>query len=415
MFYGWRVVGVCFTAALFVWGFGVFGASVYLAELTQAHGWSVSLVSGAVTVYYLTNAFSATVTGSAIDRFGPRPIFIAGALMLGGGIAALGRIDSPWQLYLCFVVMGLGYSALGLTGITASVAPWFERHQGRSVAIALMGASLGAVLLIPLLVASIQHVGFALAVFGSGCLMIAVMVPLSAIVLRHRAPRDIGLGPDGDAMTAPTGGGADAVPPPRWTRATAMRTVALWTVAIGFALGLTVQVGFLTHHVKLAEPLVGAVGAGWLVSATGLAAFFGRLLLARIADRIDLRRFTGGILAVQAVALGLIAWFPGVPSLVGASLVYGFCQGQVTTLSPIIVRREFGAASYGAIYGVAATVIQLSSAFGPSLFGALRDLFGGYDTVLAVAAGFELAAMAVVLAGRSRIRTTAQHKDDSAV
>ena len=55
------------------------------------------------------------------------------------------------------------------------------------------------------------------------------------------------------------------------------------------------------------------------------------------------------------------------------------------------------------------------NAFGPSLFGALRDLFGGYDTVLAVAAGFELAAMAVVLAGRSRIRTTAQHKDDSAV
>ncbi|MFT6581829.1 MAG: hypothetical protein ACJAU6_002270 [Alphaproteobacteria bacterium] len=35
-FYGWRVVGVCFVAAVLTWGFSVFGASVYLAEITRA-------------------------------------------------------------------------------------------------------------------------------------------------------------------------------------------------------------------------------------------------------------------------------------------------------------------------------------------------------------------------------------------
>ncbi len=400
LFYGWRVVAVCFAAAVFTWGFGVFGASVYLSEVTRTHGWSVALVSGGVTVFYLTNVLALTTIGGVIDRFGPRLVFIAGALALGLGVAGIGQVASPWQLCAAFVVMGLGYAALSLTGISAALAPWFERHQGRSVAIALTGASVGAMLVVPLLVLAIERFGFAAAVLGGGCLTAAVMVPLAAVVLRYRHPRELGLAPDGDAPSAPSGSAQHSTPPPRWSRRTAMATSALWTAAAGFALGLLVQVGFLTHHITLAEPVLGVTGAGWLVGATGLAALLGRLLLARIADRIDARRYTAGVLALQAVVLALLALVPGATMLIGASLAYGFCLGQITTLSPIVVRREFGAASFGAIYSVAATVTQFSSAFGPGLYGVLRDLFGGYGPVLAIAAAVELMAMATVLAGR---------------
>ena len=98
----------------------------------------------------------------------------------------------------------------------------------------------------------------------------------------------------------------------------------------------------------------------------------------------------------------LIVIAPGAPVLVVMTFVYGFCLGQITTLSPIIVRREFGAASFGTVYGVAGTVIQLSSAFGPALYGVARDLLGSYPPVLAIAAGFELAALAVILGGGRR-------------
>ena len=103
---------------------------------------------------------------------------------------------------------------------------------------------------------------------------------------------------------------------------------------------------------------------------------------------------------VRLRALALLALAPGTAMLIGASLAYGFCLGQITTLSPIVVRREFGPGAFGAIYGVAATVIQFSSAFGPSLYGVLRDHFGGYGPVLAMAALVELAAMLTLLAGR---------------
>ena len=400
LFYGWRVVAVCFVAAVFTWGFGVFGASVYLSEVTRLHGWSVSLVSGAITAFYLSNALSLTAVGSAVDRFGSRPVFIAGATALGLGVASVGQVALVWQLYAAFVLMGLGYASLSLTGLTATIAPWFERHQGRSVALALMGASFGAMLVVPLLVLAIGRFGFAATVLGGGGLTIAVMVPLAAVVLRYRGPAELGLARDGDAAPAARVAEADAAPVARWSRASAMATLAFWSAAIGFAMGLTVQVGFLTHHVKLAEPTLGTVGAGWLVSATGLAGVLGRLWLARVADRVDLRRYTAAILATQALMLGLIALLPNASALIGGSLVYGFCLGQITTLSPIVVRREFGAASFGAIYSVSATVIALSSAFGPGLYGVLHDLAGGYGPVLGTAAGVELAAMATILVGR---------------
>ncbi len=364
-------------------------------------GWTVALVSGGVTCFYLTNALILTVVGSALDRFGSRPVFIAGAVALGCGVAAMGRVATPWQLYGAFVVIGLGYATLSLTGITTTLSPWFERHLGRSIAIALTGASFGAIVVVPLLVLAITRFGFPAATLGGGCLIVAVLVPLAAVVLRFRRPEELGLSPDGAPAVAHTDA---ARRPPEWTRAAAIRTLAFWSIAAAFALGLAVQVGFFTHQLKLATPLLGLAGAGWLVSATGVANLCGRLVLARIADRVALRRYTGGILLTQGLMLGAIAWHMTVPVLVGASLVYGFCLGQITTLSPIMVRREFGAASYGAIYSSAATVIQLSSAFGPAVYGVLRDAMGGYRPVLGIAAAVELLAMAIVLAGRPGAR-----------
>jgi predicted MFS family arabinose efflux permease len=140
-------------------------------------------------------------------------------------------------------------------------------------------------------------------------------------------------------------------------------------------------------------------GAGLLVSATGVTAFIGRLVLARIVDRVRVRPLAGLIMVAQTSALLAIALWPTVPVLIGASLIYGYGIGHVTTLGPVVVRREFGAAAFGATYGSAATVIQLSSALGPALFGLLRDAFGGYGPGLAIAAAMTLAGCLALMVG----------------
>ena len=399
--HGWRVVAFCFLAAVFTWGLGVFGASVYLHEVTKARGWSVSLVSAGITVFYLTAALILPAVGTAIDRHGSRPVIAGGAVLLALGVAAMGHVAAPWQLYAAFVCTGLGYATMSVIGLSATVAPWFERYQGRAIAMALTGASVGAMVVVPLLTHAIARHGFSATTGGAAVITVMTLVPLALVVLRYRGPAELGLGRDGDATPEARSNAAGGTAP-AWTRADTLRSPALWSVAVGFALGLTAQVGFFTHQVKLAEPILGATGAGWLVGATGLAGLLGRLLLAWLADRIELRPYAAAIFATQALALVLIVIVPGAPVLVAMTFVYGFCLGQITTLSPIIVRREFGAASFGAVYSVAGTVIQLSSAFGPALYGVARDLLGSYPPVLGIAAGFELAALVVVLAGRRR-------------
>lgn len=113
-------------------------------------------------------------------------------------------------------------------------------------------------------------------------------------------------------------------------------------------------------------PVAGTTGASASVSAAAITAFLGRIGLARYSDQIDVRAMVGAVLLVAAGALCTMALMPIPIVLFGASAVFGLTIGNVTTLSPIVVRREFGAAAFGVIYGMAGTGIGLISALGPS-------------------------------------------------
>lgn len=396
MFHGWRVVAACFVIAAFAWALGLFGASVYLQAVTAAHGWPIAEVASAITLFFLVSASIQRLVGRSIDRWGPRPVLSIGAVCMTLGVALIGQVSAPWQLYPCFVLVGIGWSTLSTTGITATVAPWFERHQGRSMTLAIMGASLGAIIGVPLLLFALARLGLGKGLIVTGIVAAALLLPLIWHVLRFRGPADLGVGRDGEARAI--GAAPSAGPTP--VAALGRPRLLLWSAAAGFALALTVQIGFITHHVALAEPLLGTAGAGLLVSATGVTAFAGRLVLARIVDKVDVRGLACLVMALQTLALLAMAVWPTVPVLVVASLIYGYGIGHVTTLGPVVVRREFGAAAFGATYGAAATAIQLTSAFGPALLGFLRDGFGGYGPGLAMASIITTIGCLALFAGR---------------
>ena len=68
---GWRVVLACFLVALFIFGFGLYGHGVYVAELQRLRGWAASLVSGAITLTSCSAAYSQhlhTNSSRSLDR-----------------------------------------------------------------------------------------------------------------------------------------------------------------------------------------------------------------------------------------------------------------------------------------------------------------------------------------------------------
>src|SRR5439155_777447 len=107
-FYGWNVVGATFVMALLSFGLGFYGLSVYVASLQRLHGWSASAVSAPVTVYYVAGALLTIVIGDVYERFGPRLVVAAGSAAMAAGLATLGVVNQPWQLYPAFLVMPAG-------------------------------------------------------------------------------------------------------------------------------------------------------------------------------------------------------------------------------------------------------------------------------------------------------------------
>jgi len=189
LFYGWRVVAACFVIAAFAWALGLFGSSVYLQTVTSAHGWSIGQVSAAITVFFLVSAAIQRPVSKAITRHGPRPVLITGVFSIALAVAMIGQASEPWQLYPCFALLGIGWATLSTTGISATVAPWFERHQGRSVTLAIMGASVGAILGVPLLLQVLQRLGLGLGLCAAALVAALVLLPLIGWVLRFREPR----------------------------------------------------------------------------------------------------------------------------------------------------------------------------------------------------------------------------------
>jgi hypothetical protein len=101
------------------------------------------------------------------------------------------------------------------------------------------------------------------------------MLPIAIGVMR-RGPETFALGPDGDPPRlthAP-------MPAPECSASDALRTWRFWSVSAPFALGLTAQVGVLTHLVSVVTPVLGAGGGARALSATTAAAVAGRLATA---------------------------------------------------------------------------------------------------------------------------------------
>jgi MFS family permease len=348
-----------------------------------------------VTLFYVVSALLLIPVGTGIKRYGPRPVIALGGVALAGGVIAIGRATMPWEAYLAFLFMGIGWAGLSSTAMATTLAPWFERHQGRAVSIASLGASVGGMIGAPALLFGIARIGFASTTVAAGGIAVTVVVLLAVLLLRNR-PQDLGLFPDG----VPSKSVATVIDMPNWTLATVLSTPALRGVMATFGIGMMVQIGFLTHQVTLLAQSVDPLAVSMTVSSTAASALAGRLALARFADEIDARVTTAVVLLIAAGSLAAMGLFP-VPSVrIGASIVFGLTVGNVTTLSPIIVRREFGARAFGMVFGVASCGIQLAAALGPSLYGLLRDSFGSYEPALIGAAALDVAAAVVAIAGR---------------
>jgi MFS family permease len=395
---GWRVVLACFLMALFLFGFALYGQGVYLVELQRLNGWPPALISGASTLSFLLANIFATFTNELVARLGARRLVLLGIAALAASMTLLAWATAPWQLYLAFILMSLGWIGMGTIVIAMVVSLWFVRRRGLAISLAFTGASSGGVIVTPLLVLLVEWFGFPAAMLTGAAIMVAVLVP---VALAWIGPPSIG---------APAEARIDASSPAQMSsaaddmsRAKLMRSMAFWTISIPFALALVAQIGFIVHQIALLEPKIGRANAGLAVSVMTFMAIAGRLGLGMVVDRFDPRLVTAASFAGQAVALLIILQSDAVPIVLAACALFGLSVGNLITLPPLIIHREFSAASFVVVMGLSNAVSGTIGALGPGLVGLVRSWMGDYDTALALCMALELIA-AVIVIQRSLLR-----------
>jgi MFS family permease len=400
---GWSVVLACFCAATFAWGFGFYGQSVYLADLHATRGWPASLIASATTVYYLAGALLLTRVHRAIELCGPRILLAFGSVILGIGAIGLSRVQAPWQLYLCSIVMAIGWACTTTTAIATTLVHWFDRRRGLALSLALNGASAGGFIVAPLLVRLVHRMGLAQAVTLLVAAGLAIVLPMVLAGVARMTPDDLSVGlrdrsdavrDDAARLTAYVG------------QAQALRSLHFWTVALPFALALAAQVGFIVHQVAFLLPRLGSDGAGNAIAATAIAAAVGRLGFAPLIDRLNQRLASAASFASQAFGLGLMLVLPDQPvALYGGSVVFGLSVGNVITLPALIVQREFAPQSFSLVIGLSSMVGQSTLAFGPTLLGVVHDATGGYGAAIGLCIALQLVGAVMVLGVRRPINS----------
>ena len=398
-FYGWNVVGATFVMALFSFGLGFYGLTVYVATLQRLHGWSASAVSAPVTVYYIAGALVTTAIGDVYERLGPRAVVTAGSVAMAAGIAALGVVTQPWQLYPAFLVMSVGWGAMSGASINIILAPWFQRRRGLAVSLAFNGATLGGVIVAPALIVLIGLLDFTRSLVIAALVLLVVPVPIATGVMR-RGPEELGLGPDGDRRPSRSAGPSATFE--RGWRRDAIRTWRFWSVSAPFALGLAAQVGVLTHLVSLVAPMLGAGGAARAVSATTAAALAGRLATGFVVDRLNRRLVSSATLVIQIVGLALLAWAPTAVVVYAGCMLFGLGVGNLTTLPGLILAVEWPRERFSSLVGLVVGINQFTFAFGPSLVGVIRDWSGGYGAALGACTVLQAMAAALIVLGPGR-------------
>jgi MFS family permease len=332
------------------------------------------------------------VSPRLVGRFGYRPVFAVGLLLLGVPALALAASAQLVAILAVSLVRGLGFGIVVVLGsaLVAELVPPQRRGEG----LGLYGVVIGApgVLALPFGVFLIGHTGY-LPVFVAA----AVVALAGLLALPGEPGARIGRGrdhrPDQDGRPArdhPPDRGGPPDRAPVGIRA-GLRRAALLRPAVVFA-ATAVAGGVVVTFLPLAVP----GGSGSLAAAALLAqavtGTLARWWAGRYGDRRGSARLVvPGLLIATAGVLALVLTGSPVAVLAGAALFgvgFGVCQNA----SLAVMFDRVGQSGYGTVSAIWNLAFDAGMGLGAAGFGVLVT-YTGYPVGFAVTGALMLVAL----------------------
>jgi len=356
--------------------FTVFGVAYSFGAFFNSMSEEFGASSGATAlVFSITISLSfifGMITGRWADRVGPRPVLIAGAASLTGGLLLTAAVPNLWLGYLTYGV-GLGFAiACGYVPMVATVSGWFHHRRASAIGMAVAGIGLGTLVGSPLAARLIAATSWRTTYVIFGVVGGALLLVTAAI--------------------ARPGPAATATERPQALRELLrIADFAILYVAI-VLVSMSLFVPFVYLGSFAEQQGTSEVPAAALIGIIGGSSIIGRLGLGALADRV------GPILLLRVsfavMAASHVLWLGAgdrYTVLVLYSVVFGLGYGGFIALSPPVTALRFGVEGLGGLLGTLYTSAAIGGLTGPPLAGVLIDVWGfnaaiGFAAVIGAAA-----------------------------
>ena len=391
-FYGWWILGAAGTANFARNAAASLTISVFIYPLSEELGWSRTLIAGAAAAGGLAATFTSPIIGRMIDRYGARSVLTASVVVLCISTFALAWSDVsltvmgatiPWVFYVAYGTGRVIFASPVQIGTSVVVSRWFVRMRGRTNGILGLSHSAGMVLFPLIASIVIAQSGWRDAWFVlSVVVFVVALLPVALLISEQ--PEDLGLRPDGDDVeeTAEAGVEGDGInsssEEPNWTSGDAMRTPALWLLALATGMMFFMHAGSNTHAAAFFQDQgLGAVTAGVSISLNAIFLGISSLFWGRIVERVPARFVMAAVALNLAIGAFLFTLTDTTVEALAFSAFFGFGLGGMLVVPPVAYADYFGRPALGTIRGITEPFTTLGQAVGVMIPGLIFDFVGG--------------------------------------
>ena len=386
-----------------------YGWTLFVNPIGDKYHWPKAAIQLAFTIFVLTETWLVPLEGYLVDKLGPRPVTLAGGVLVAASWALNSIANSLSLLYVAAAIGGIGAGAVYGTCV-GNALKWFPDRRGLAAGLTAMGFGAGSALTVVPIAAMIKSSGYEATFLRFGIAQGVVVLAMGWMLRQPSATS-----PKRAVSTAPAGD---------FTPLQMLRTPVFWIMYTMFVLmaagGLmaTAQLAPIAHDLQIADVPVSLIGL--TLPALTFALSIDRVLngvtrpfFGWISDRIGRENTMFIAFFLEGIGILLLSAYGSNPLafVLLTGLVF-FAWGEIYSLFPATCGDTYGstyaAANAGLLYtakGTAALLVPLTS-----LLALAR---GSWHSVFLAAAIMSLAAalLAVLILkpARARLMASAPH------
>jgi MFS family permease len=346
----------------------MFSLPVLLTPIARDTGWSITGVSGAMTIGFLAVALASVAWGSLSDRVGARVTALTGSVLLAASLALASEANSLLAFQLLFGLLVGGAVAAIFAPMMACVTGWFETQRSLAVSLVSAGMGMAPMTMSPLVAWLVSSHDWRTTLQIVAAIVAVVMIPTALLV--RRAPALEAKRPVASAGEAPA---------PDMGVGQAIRSPQFVILLLTNFFCCATHSGPIFHTVSYAVscgiPMIAAVT---IYSVEGLAGMGGRIVFGVLGDKFGAKHVLVCGLLLQA--FGALAYFfvSELAAFYAVAAAFGFIYAGVMPLYSVLARENFPLRMMGTVIGGTAMAGSLGMAIGPLAGGLIHDAFADY-------------------------------------